>query len=1087
MPITVDSLRNLAENQSVMLNAQTLDLERSSRSLRFRSAFGTRGAANTNSQTLAAIRTAVVTDPRFSCVQQRASELFDRIDRTKLVQTNVIRSLVADLDAARELHAVDLRASALDLLHNADGLARPAFVQAHPEGTARLLNHLMDAHAAQANGDLSDLTARGLAQDVIDILNAVETAAGGDDAAEMWALRHLDADPAAFATPEAATAKTAAYRAVQPRLAEAAARVTAQTFAAFPLADGLGQVRAAGAALLDALTAVADAMALADEPQVTAAVGSADEVRAALAKAMCAGLPADTKVALSDALTSTGGLQLARFCQEAGNPRTTALFAAARALADALRAPDATGPDFATAVGRTLLDATCLPTAAFALSPKRSLVMGPASAAVTRLMQEVRGLPALQDDAAFAARVRAHVADGLRDVYANELAKMGEQPNGLTPVFDKDIVRGLNVTLPNGVRLANNVAEAKDQIARYVAHDDAATFANLPRDFKVRAERIVALCSQETEKIALHWEVGLFPNEEGFDRFALAQDRGGTRTFTLSEHADGSLGFAYAAEVPLPAILDGEGRRLTFGPGSSQRLHLAFTVAPDGALAVQSFATGVTAFPDAAKHDYDLRDFSRLPERLGLTTDESDRLARMMELETARGTDLEAFNDHMKMEGSDLRRLFGYPAFLRDAETYGQATALLARFDAAYANLTAGDARTFPPESKWFLERLVFDDLALKLEAGGKLPKPAAFARTLVASHPFAAFMGLAGRSAVVGCTVLAMPAKYRESVVRALALLEGAHSPSVVNRLVGRRDDLLALAVRGKLTRDNVLKTGWGNPIPQDIRSALAVKDVRQRTRAFTTALDYGDATRLAAIGVANTSPRFAACLETIWKYGVDAQAALDIVEGRASAPVQALNPFEPMSVISIREAQNPVAAEGQLAKDLHRMRDGFTDTATNERSLGDVPSTFSFILPDGTALDLDSSANGLAEQDAQERDGGRPYSVSRQIRDAATRLCGEAHPMQIANVILGLAQGCVAPLRTMTGAFGIAASEHSQAQFRVEAVRDEHDRPTGDVAVHVTNLPGCPLVFDWTVTVHPDGSQELSPVTMHRAAADA
>ncbi len=51
------------------------------------------------------------------------------------------------------------------------------------------------------------------------------------------------------------------------------------------------------------------------------------------------------------------------------------------------------------------------------------------------------------------------------------------------------------------------------------------------------------------------------------------------------------------------------------------------------------------------------------------------------------------------------------------------------------------------------------------------------------------------------------------------------------------------------------------------------------------------------------------------------------------------------------------------------------------------------------------------------------------------------------------------------------------------MEAVRDGHGQPTGDVAVHVTNLPGCPLVFDWTVTVHPDGSQDLSPVTMHRA----
>ena len=62
---------------------------------------------------------------------------------------------IIDLDAARELHAVNLRASALDLLHNADDIARPACVQTHPEVVARLLNHLMEAHAAQANGDVS--------------------------------------------------------------------------------------------------------------------------------------------------------------------------------------------------------------------------------------------------------------------------------------------------------------------------------------------------------------------------------------------------------------------------------------------------------------------------------------------------------------------------------------------------------------------------------------------------------------------------------------------------------------------------------------------------------------------------------------------------------------------------------------------------------------------------------------------------------------------------------------------------------------------------------------------------------------------
>ncbi len=1088
MPITVDSLRNLAENQSVMLNAQTLDLERSSRSLRFRSAFRTSGAKATNALTLAAIRRAVVSDPRYNCVRQRADALFDQIDRTKLVQTNVIRSLVADLDAARELHGVDLRAWTLERLRNDPAVALPAAAHAHPEAALNLVNHLIADHAARANGDLGTLTAQALATEVAEVFDAIEAAADGDAAVADWAVRHLAADPAAFATPGAATDRVNAYRMALQYLGNAAATIGAAPFADLPTGPALTDARATGAALLRMLSSLSPATVVADTPRIAAGVGSPEEARAVIARTVCANLPAETQRALFDALTSTGGIQLARFCQEAATPHATALFADARALADELRARLGEGSDFAATVAETPLDAAQVPTKAFALSLTKSLLMGAAGEAATRAAGWVRALPVAQDPVAFNAHVRTYVQDAMRESFRRELAKMGDHPNGSETVFAKDIVRSMHVTLPNGQRLANDLAEAKDQIARYVAHDEQATFAALAPAHRARAEQIMALCNQEPEKIVLHYAAEMFKNERGQGLFDfMAGFTGSVRSFTLTEQPGGSLGFVYEAEIPVQALLDDKMGIHLVGEASRQRTRLEYAVANDGTLSVGSVAVGITAVPAESQHARDMRTFNELPAALGLTSAETDRLATLRDRETARGTDLDTFNTLMRNPNSTLRRLFSHPALLRDAATYNQAVALLGRFDAAYAQLAAGDAAKFPPDAKWFLERLVFDDLARELEAGGKLPKPSSFGKALKASHPFAAFMGTACHAAAVGCSVLAMPAQYREPVVRALALMDGAHSPGVLNRLIGKRDDLFALAVRGKLTRDNVLKACWGDPIPQSIRNALAVKDAKQRTKAFTSALDYGDADRLAAIGVANTSPRFAACLETIWKYGVDAQTALDIVEERVPAPDQVLNPFEPMVVISIREAQNPVAAEGSLAKDLHRMADGFTDTATKQRALGGVPSTFSFLLPDGHALNLDSSANGLTAEDAEARSGGHPYSVSRQIREAAVRLCGEAHPMQAANVILGLAQGCVAPLRTMSGAFGITASEHSQAQFRVEAVRDEHDRPTGDVAVHVTNLPGCPLVFDWAVTVHPDGSQDLSPVTMHRAAADA
>lgn len=1087
MPITVESLRNLAGNQSVMLDAQADGLQRTNFSQRFRSAFGTSGAKAANARTLEAIRQAVVSDPRYTCVRQRADALFARIDGNKLIQSNAIRSLVADLDAARELHVVALRADALARLQSPEGNL-PAAGRAHPEAVAHMVEHLLAAYGEEAGGDLSDLTAQGLAARAADVFSAIEEASGGDAAAADWAARNLEERPAAFATPGGVRRALAGYRAAADRLDTAAARLGAQTFANLPAGDGLREARVVGSALLKALAPVAEAMAAADDPLNVSALGDPAEGRAFIARALCAALPADVRRTVFDALHSEGGLQLARFCQEAADPRCAALLAGATALAAELRAQlGGDAPDFSEAVATTYLDAMRVPTEAFALAPLKSLFMGAPSPEIAKIRDAVCAHPAAQGgEAAFAERLRANAEGNLRDIYNRERAKMGDHPNGNPIVFDKDIVRTLNVTLPNGERLANSVDEAKNQIARYVAHDAEATFAALAPALKARAEQIIALCSQETEKAVSYCVADVCKDEKGIPAFMVGEDGDRNSTFTLHENPDGSLGFVYEATVPMARVIDRSGTARPCGPGSAQRAQLAFSVAADGTLAVQTAALGIYVVPEAEQEAQNVQKFGRLVETLGFTGDEGDRLVALMERETAAGADLAVFNDALQDSSSPLRRLFTYPALQRDPATFAKARTLLRRFDAAYAQLSADNARDFPPESKWFLERLVFDDLALKLEAGRALPKPDAFVRSLAADrNPFVGFMTAAKRHASVGLTVVGMPPQDREGVVRALALTAGSEGPSVLNRLVAHREELRALVARGKVTRENVFKACWGNPIPESLRTAMNVQGEQARERAVSSALEYFDTDRLAAIGVTAADPRFLACLTTMWKFGVDAQTALDIAEGRAPEPAQVINPFEPATVIPVQEASRPQKAEVQLAIDLHRMRDGFVDNATRQSALVGAPSTFSIVQPNGTVLDLDSSANGLDEANTQLWGEGKSYHTSQRIRSAITALCGEVHPQQAVNVILCLAQGGISPLQALAGAHGFRATEHSQAHFQVEAVRDARGLPTGDVAVRISNLPGCPLVFDWTVVVHPDGSQESGPVTMRRADA--
>ena len=97
--------------------------------------------------------------------------------------------------------------------------------------------------------------------------------------------------------------------------------------------------------------------------------------------------------------------------------------------------------------------------------------------------------------------------------------------------------------------------------------------------------------------------------------------------------------------------------------------------------------------------------------------------------------------------------------------------------------------------------------------------------------------------------------------------------------------------------------------------------------------------------------------------------------------------------------------------------------------------------------------------------------------IKQFAIRLCGTVHPAQTEAVLLGLGQGCLAPLREMASIHGVGADEHSQV--KIDLRKDED----GNVHLRVSQPENCPLEFNWTLTIAPNGTQSVSEIFMRRA----
>ena len=169
--------------------------------------------------------------------------------------------------------------------------------------------------------------------------------------------------------------------------------------------------------------------------------------------------------------------------------------------------------------------------------------------------------------------------------FANEMRKLATDSE--QTVFDKDIVRGMSITLPDGRRVSNDPALARDEFAQLVTGDAHATYAGLAPADRAKANVFLALLSQETEK-AVVGGVPIALSPTGKPTFGGGLDSTkaeATRSFAISGSPADGFAIHYEGTYPYVVMLydDAEGRQQRTTPGQHvvAKYELEIDISPD--------------------------------------------------------------------------------------------------------------------------------------------------------------------------------------------------------------------------------------------------------------------------------------------------------------------------------------------------------------------------------------------------------------------------------------------------------------------------------------------------------------------------
>ena len=154
-------------------------------------------------------------------------------------------------------------------------------------------------------------------------------------------------------------------------------------------------------------------------------------------------------------------------------------------------------------------------------------------------------------------------------------------------VFFKDVVRDLNVNLPDGKKLSNDFNTACDELTSFLTKGEKTSYAALDEKEKAKVHILMSLLTQETMKAAFDAAaITLHPDmsTEAFMTAGKGMHNQGAMEFSLSVNDQGDIKMTCSCskEVAMITSFDGTGKvkNTQTGPGSKMEAEIVLVLQP---------------------------------------------------------------------------------------------------------------------------------------------------------------------------------------------------------------------------------------------------------------------------------------------------------------------------------------------------------------------------------------------------------------------------------------------------------------------------------------------------------------------------
>ena len=595
MNISVDTLRSLSGNNNIVFDAQTKSLTKAGAGHSIASFFGSKSAQAVNRQTLDEIKKAIICNDRYFGVRDKASQLLSQIDSAKSIKASTIKSIVDQLDS---LSTKALQQTQLKERFSVHLAARdlPAGWGAHADKIKSYLDRNVSSMINKA-GSAAKVPVSIELQKLCDALAVVSEKSGGDKRIVDFAAEMLVRRQQAVNTPEQADKLVGKLKSV---LAELDA-LNNQNPGTRIVERGISIMTAMSTVVKPGvMTALHDAAKMIDPAMVNdlarneggdvsltlhntlknlfdkvasieikypegGALDDSDGMLSALKFIFgdfAASLDDGSRSALLQNMTSGEGINLCSFYNNISGKTSINNFKIFDAMVKSLQESLGEKPDGVKVPEEC--NFSKIPVKIMGEFPAQTMYVQAQGGLdgnkfiKTRqnLMEDlaqIRGNQFVSADDVLRDHINTRCTSWGREIVMSEMKHWME---GSVNTFQKDIVRGLKATLPNGVRLPNNFEQARNEVIKYVSKNTCDNFETADVAMKKKASLLMSFLSQESEKLASLVALSL-PSENKFELSVVdAFDKTATkREFTIVETQDGGWHVNVDMELSIDGIM----------------------------------------------------------------------------------------------------------------------------------------------------------------------------------------------------------------------------------------------------------------------------------------------------------------------------------------------------------------------------------------------------------------------------------------------------------------------------------------------------------------------------------------------------